>query len=129
MIQIKRQTATTGKLATESPLHDLDAIIRSRTPLVVVETNEEPQIVQMTRQIGRRLQLKAFRWTVTEGLQSFEPCDQPMRSLVRSEDILGYIKTESKNSLFLLLDYHPYLQDHLHVRRLKDNAHTNNNQY
>jgi hypothetical protein len=52
-----------------------------------------------------------------------------MRSLVRSEDILGYIKTESKNSLFLLLDYHPYLQDPLHVRRLKDIALTYDKHY
>ena len=47
-----------GNLLTESPLHDLEAIIRSRTPLIAVETNEEPQIVQMIRQISRRLQVK-----------------------------------------------------------------------
>src|SRR5690242_11542404 len=129
MMQIKSQAGATGKLATESPLHDLDAIIRSRTPLVVVETNEEPQVVRMTRQIGKRLQLKTYRWTVTEGLQAFEPCDQPMRSLVKSQDILSYIKTESKYCLFLLLDYHPYLEDPLHVRRLKDIALTYDKHY
>lgn len=129
MIQIRNQAGTTGSLATESPLHDLDAIIRSRVPLVVVETNEEPQIVRMTRQISQRLQLKAFRWTVTEGLQAFDPSDQPLQSLVKSQDILGYIKTESKYSLFLLLDYHPYLQDPVHVRRLKDIALTYEKHY
>jgi SpoVK/Ycf46/Vps4 family AAA+-type ATPase len=113
----------------ESPLHDLEAIIRSRTPLVAVESNEEPQIVRMIRQIGQRLQLKAFRWTVTEGLQAFEPSDQPLQALVKSQDILGYIKTESNYSLFLLLDYHPYLQDPMHVRRLKDIALTYEKHY
>ncbi|HZI32876.1 MAG TPA: AAA family ATPase [Candidatus Binatia bacterium] len=96
---------------------------------MVVETNEEPQVVRMTRQIGKRLQLKTYRWTVTEGLQAFEPCDQPMRSLVKSQDILSYIKTESKYCLFLLLDYHPYLEDPLHVRRLKDIALTYDKHY
>ena len=38
-----------GALTTESPLSDLAAIIRSHTPLIAVETNEEPQIVSLVR--------------------------------------------------------------------------------
>ncbi len=127
--RLQSSGAPAGVLAIESPLHDLEVIIRSRTPLVAVETNEEPQIVRITRKIGQRLQLKAYRWTVTEGLQAFDPCDQPLQSLVKSQDILGYIKTESKYSLFLLLDYHPYLQDSVHIRQLKDVALTYEKHY
>ena len=79
--------ANTGSLITESPIRDLEAIIRSRTPLIVVETGEEPQIVQMVRQITQRLQLKAYRWTVTEGVQAFDPCDQPLQSVVKSQEV------------------------------------------
>jgi hypothetical protein len=64
-------------VATESPLRDLAAIIRSRTPLIAIESNEEPQVVSLVRQISGQLQLRAFRWTVTEGLQAFDPGDQP----------------------------------------------------
>jgi hypothetical protein len=109
-------------LATESPLRDLAAIIRSRTPLIAVESNEEPQVVQLVRQIGRQFQLKAYRWTVTEGLQAFDPCDQPAKSVMESQEILSYIKTSAENSLFVLLDFSPYLQNALHVRFLKDIA-------
>lgn len=56
-------------LTTESPLRDLAAIIRSRTPLIAVESNEEPQIVALVRQLASKFNLKAFRWTVTEGLR------------------------------------------------------------
>ena len=62
--------APAGKFTTESPLRDLTAIIRSRTPLIVIESNEELQIVSMVRQIGQHFQLKAYRWTVTEGMQA-----------------------------------------------------------
>ena len=65
--------AQASRLRTESPLRDLAAIIRSRTPLIAVESNEEPQIVALLRQIARKLQLKAYRWTVTEGMQAFDP--------------------------------------------------------
>ena len=58
-------TSTAATLVTESPLHDLDAIIRSRTPLIAVETNEEPQIVSLVRQIGAKRQARVLRWTVT----------------------------------------------------------------
>jgi hypothetical protein len=109
-------------LATESPLRDLAAIIRSRTPLIAVESNEEPQIVRMVRQIARTLQLRAYRWTVTEGLQAFEPCDQPPQAVLKSQEMLSYIKSSGSYCLFVLLDFHPFLQDTVHVRFLKDIA-------
>ena len=37
--------ASVNALQTESPLRDLEAIIRSRTPLIAMESTEEPQIV------------------------------------------------------------------------------------
>src|SRR5437879_6238171 len=109
-----------GTLTTESPLGDLAAIIRSRTPLIAVESNEEPQIVSLVRQIARKLQLKAYRWTVTEGLQAFDPCDQPAQAVLRPQEMLTYIKTSSSHCLFVLLDFHRYLEDDVHVRFLKD---------
>src|SRR5437588_2099719 len=114
--------AQAGMMATESPLRDLAAIIRSRTPLIAVESNEEPQIVSMVRQIGQQMQLKTFRWTVTEGLQAFDPYDQPVQSILKSQEMLNYIKTSASHSLFLLLDFHHYLEDDVHVRFLKDIA-------
>ena len=65
-----------GSLFTESPLRDLEAVVRSRTPLIVMESAEgETQIVRLARQIAQRQQLKAFRWTVTEGFTALDPAD------------------------------------------------------
>ena len=107
---------------SESPLHDLEALIRSRTPLIIVESNEEPEVVRMVRRLGQKLQLKAYRWTISEGMQAFDPCDQPTQSVHRSNEVLAYIRTGASHSLFVLLDFHPHLQDQLHVRQLKDIA-------
>src|SRR2546430_2261887 len=114
--------AQAGILSTESPLRDLAAIIRSRTPLIAVESNEGTQIVQMVRQIGEQLQLKTFRWTVTEGMQAFNPADQPQESVLKSQEVLSYIKNSARYCLFVLLDFQPYLQDNVHLRFLKDIA-------
>src|SRR5436309_6095085 len=108
--------------ASESPLRDLEAIIRSRTPLIAVESNEEPQIVRMVRQISQRLQIKAYRWTVTEGLQAFDPCDQPAQSVLKSQEMLSNIKNLGTHCLFVLLDFNRYFVDKGHVSFLKDIA-------
>ncbi len=114
---------------TQSHLHDLEALIRSRTPLVAIESDEEPQAVSMVRQISNRLQLKAYRWTVTEGLTSFEPCDQPRQVVTKSLEVLSYIKGNGEHCLYVLLDFHPFLQDAMHVRYLKDIALAYSNHY
>ncbi|HXR03844.1 MAG TPA: AAA family ATPase [Verrucomicrobiae bacterium] len=114
--------AATNAPLTESPLRDLEAIIRSRTPLIAMESNEEPQIVRVVREIAKKFQRKAFRWTVTEGLRAFDPMDQPAQSVTKSQEVLRYIKDSSNNCLFVLLDFHPYLEDAVHVRYLKDIA-------
>ncbi len=122
MNQPSLQPTRTGAFATESPLHDLEAIIRSRTPLVAVESNEEQQIVRLVRQIASKRQARVLRWTVTEGLQAFEPTDQPPQSVIKPLEVLSYMKTTTGNTLFVLLDFHPYLADAVHVRHLKDFA-------
>jgi len=111
-----------GALTTESPLRDLAAIVRSRIPLIAVESNEEPQIVSMVGQIARQLQLRGFTWSVTEGLQAFSPADQPTESVIKSQEVLRYIKSAPPHCLFVLLDFHPYMTDNVHVRFLKDIA-------
>jgi len=114
---------------TESPLRDLEALIRSRAPIVAVESNEEPQVVRMIRQIAQKLQLRPLRWTATEGLQAFDPNDQPNQSVQKSLEVLNYIKTSAHSCLFVLLDFHPFLDDTLHVRSLKDIALTYDKHY
>jgi len=107
---------------SESPAKDLEALIRSRTPLIAIESDEEPRVVNVVRSIAGRLNLKSFRWTVTDGLRAFQPADQPHESVLKSQEVLTYIKIQARYSLFVLLDFHPFLDDPTHVRSLKDIA-------
>jgi SpoVK/Ycf46/Vps4 family AAA+-type ATPase len=116
-----KSSAQSGSKMTESPMRDLEVLIRSGAPLITVESNEEPQVVRMVREIARKLQLKAFRWTATEGLQAFDQMDQPLNAPQKSIDVLNFIKT-AHSCLIVLLDFHPFLDDTIHVRSLKDIA-------
>jgi hypothetical protein len=129
MKSASNKIAAAGGIFTESPIRDLEAVIRSRTPLIMLESPEETQILRVVREISRHLQLKAFRWTITEGLEALDPADQPLLTVTKSLEVLNYIKTSARHSLFVLLDFHPHLQDPVHIRHLKDIALSYNKHY
>ena len=51
---------------------DLEIILRSRTPLIVLETRDERRVLRMLQAIGLQSStadyMPLFRWTITDGL-------------------------------------------------------------
>ena len=56
--------------------HDLELILRSRTPLIVIESQDEQRMLQLLKSItmARASQeyMPLFRWTITDGLQRLD---------------------------------------------------------
>ena len=103
-------------------LHDLELLLRSDTPIVLIESIEEPRVIELFARLAMRLSEPAFCWTVTDGLQRIEfdaPAQQP---LANPGEALRHIKLTNQRGLYLLLDFHPYLDKPLHVRLLKEIA-------
>ena len=61
-----------------------------------------------------------FRWTVTDGLQRLDIALEPQPLNSEPGDVLKHIRAVSKPGIYILLDFHPFLEDPLHVRLLKD---------
>jgi len=103
-------------------LNDLELLLRSQTPIVVIESLEEPRILQLFTRLGLRLGQAVFQWSITEGLkrQEVDFGDPQLNS--EPGDALKQIKAESQPGIYLLLDFHPYLGDPLHVRLIKEIA-------
>jgi SpoVK/Ycf46/Vps4 family AAA+-type ATPase len=103
---------------------DLEIILRSRTPLIVMETRDESRVLRMLQAIGMQSPtaeyMPLFRWTVTDGLQRLDIDLAPQ--LINSEpaDVLKHIRAVSKPGIYVLLDFHPFLDDPVHVRLIKD---------
>lgn len=102
--------------------HDLELILKSQIPIVVIETREERRAVQMIQSLQFRLGVPIFKWTVTEGLQRIDLDYAPQRINAEPSEVLGNIKAGKQNGIYALLDFHPYLDDPMHVRLLKDIA-------
>jgi hypothetical protein len=104
--------------------HDLEVILRSQTPIVIIETRDEARILEMLLSItvssaGQDYQ-PLFRWTVTDGLQRIDIALEPQPLNSQPTEVLKHIRAVSKPGIYVLLDFHPFLEDPVHVRLLKD---------
>ena len=102
--------------------HDLELVLKSHIPIVVIETREEQRAVNLIKSLQFRLSLPIYQWTVTEGLQRIDLDYEPQRHNTKPTEVLGNIKAGTQHGIYILLDFHPYLDDPLHVRLLKDIA-------
>jgi SpoVK/Ycf46/Vps4 family AAA+-type ATPase len=103
-------------------LHDLELILRSSVPIVVMETHEERRVLELFQTLVLRAPRPLFQWTVTDGLQPMGNDYQPQDHNREPTDLLVQIKMTRSPGIYLLSDFHPYLEDPVHVRLLKDIA-------
>ena len=107
-----------------SQRHDLRLMLRSRSPIVVIETRDEARILEMLQSISiasaSNEYVPLFRWTITDGLQRLDIALEPQTLNSEPTDVLKHIRAVSKPGLYILLDFHPFLEDPVHVRLLKD---------
>ncbi len=104
--------------------HDLELILRSRTPLVVIESQDERRVLELLQSItlerARETYIPLFRWTITDGLQRLDIALEPQALNSEPTDVLKHIRAVTKPGMYVLLDFHPFLADPVHVRLLKD---------
>ncbi len=104
--------------------HDLEVLLRSRTPIIVIETHDEARILETLQTMTIRSSVDAylplFRWTVTDGLQRLDIALEPQTINAEPTDALRHIRAVTKPGIYVLLDFHPFLDDPVHVRLLKD---------
>ncbi len=103
---------------------DLEIILRSRTPIVIIETRDEARILELLQSItiagAVSEYLPLFRWTITDGLQRIDIALEPQPLNSGPGEVLKHIRAVSKPGIYVLLDFHPFLEDPVHVRLIKD---------
>lgn len=101
------------------PLSDLEILIRSWHPLVFVETHEEERLQALVEEVAARLGFPVYTWTATEGLRrggtspSLYDSQAPLKALQN-------IGSLTATALYLLKDFHRYLEDAVLVRKVRD---------
>lgn len=114
-----RQASPTARV-----MEDLDLLIRSRYPVIYVLTHEEARLESLLFQLARRQGKQLFTWSATRGLALVEDGAggrTPEREALNDPaDILQHVAHREASAIFLLRDFHPFLDDPQIVRQLRD---------
>lgn len=148
--------------ADMNDLRDLAALIRSRTPIVVIETMEEARALKLVEELAREKGHALYRWSAAAGLAQLnfryggsapdrrtasgsgltlidddlmvEPqrmsggadgaggTTRAIEQTLAIQDALRFIDRSGRGGLYLLLDIHPYLEDPVVLRLLREIA-------
>ncbi|TVO68528.1 AAA family ATPase [Denitromonas ohlonensis] len=126
---------------------ELSALVRSRVPLVCIETVEEPKVLRLIDRLAREENHDLYCWSVADGLsqQNFRygPAksantlfatvgdvpttmghkDGQRRAIADTrglESALHYIDKDASRGLYVLLDPHPFLDDPVVLRLIRE---------
>ena len=103
---------------------DLAALLQSRVPLIVIETRDEPRALNLITSLAPRASKQhtpVFQWTVTDGLRRVDiDLGGAQRHNAEPAEVLKSVRATDKAGLYVLLDFHPYMNDPIHTRLLKD---------
>ncbi len=109
--------------------HDLGLIIDSQVPLIRLESHEESGALELLTRVAIKKNLTLHGWSATEGLQQigFGDLFKSEEQAQDPKEVLQCIKRNRCPGLYVLCDFHPYLEkgvveQALHVRLLKDIA-------
>ena len=105
-------------------LNDLSLLVDSKVPILVIESHEEPRVLEMITGLAVKRTLPLFTWSITEGLNRLgfgaepETVDTP-----DATHVLKSIKQADQPGIYVLCDFHPYLKDEpVNIRLLREIA-------
>lgn len=99
----------------------LEILIRARYPLIYIVSSEETRVEKSIVQLAQTRSKRFFSWTITKGLLSDD--GNSLSDLREPLKLLDHILESKVNGIFLIKDFHPYLNDPVVVRKLRDVSH------
>ena len=105
--------------AEPQPVADFATFIRSRYPLVFVETIEEERAERLIAKAANDVAMPVFVWSQTRGMIDEEGTSVDA-SVTKPQDALTFIEKHAQASVFIMLDLIGELSDNAVCRRLKD---------
>jgi SpoVK/Ycf46/Vps4 family AAA+-type ATPase len=109
---------------------EIDIFIRARYPLIYLVSWEEARILESLKEMAQERKKKLFLWSITRGIFLFD--DDPSKINESTRDplnALSYIEKCTDPALFVLLDFHSFLNDQTVIRKLRDLVNNLKNTY
>ena len=106
-------------------MHDLNLLLKSAIPIINLLSRDENHALQLLTRLAVQQKLPIYVWSATEGLQAlgFGAKPDSANDTLEPEAALREIKHSGQPGLYVLCDFHPYLQQApVLTRLLKDIA-------
>lgn len=100
----------------------IETLIRARYPLIYIVSFEEIRVSDSLKRISNNRNKQLFQWSVTEGLEM--PDGSYLAEFKDPVKVLEYISQMDVNGIFVLKDYHHYMNDPVVIRKLRDLSHS-----
>jgi SpoVK/Ycf46/Vps4 family AAA+-type ATPase len=101
------------------PVRELELLIKSRYPLIYLETWEEERAEELLSIVAKNLGKPFFLWSATKGLFRRE-AQNSIYNTTQPLQALAHISSTDLMAIYLLKDFHQYLEDPVVIRKLKD---------
>ncbi|MBP6964991.1 MAG: AAA family ATPase [Armatimonadetes bacterium] len=99
---------------------EIENLIRARYPIIYVVSWEEKRVEDALREIAANRGKRLYSWSVTQGMSTGRNVrDDSTRDAVAA---LDFVQESREQAVFLLKDFHPFIEDPAVVRRLRDIA-------
>jgi hypothetical protein len=105
----------------QAEVRELSALLRSRVPIILIETHEEPRILKLLERACNLEQQVLFRWSITDGI-SRHSRDEAIYNTNELRDALKHIDKTAQNGVYALCDAHPGLKDPVNTRLIREIA-------
>ncbi len=107
-------------------IRQIDVLIRARYPIVYLVTWEEDRALSSLLSSARKQKKNIAVWTSTDGMRTVEVASglRGIRDKGRKPlEALNAILQDAQPCVYILKDFHPYLDDPVVVRHLRDLCH------
>ena len=101
-------------------MHDLEVLIESGRKLIVIETEREGCFIEGFRRLANRSNKAYFQWTVTKGLLRLSEGYEHQTLNKDPDQLFAQIQASNHAGVYVLVDFHHYLNDPTSIRHIKD---------
>jgi AAA+ superfamily predicted ATPase len=104
-------------------IDEIDIMVRARYPIIYVVSWEEKRVEQALLDIATRRNKKIFSWTITQGIVNLISANATMMVNDSTRDpisALEHLVRSVDSAIFILKDFHPYMNDPTVIRKLRD---------
>ncbi|MDD2703009.1 MAG: AAA family ATPase [Candidatus Omnitrophica bacterium] len=99
---------------------EIDVLIRARYSLITIVSYEETRVIECLKEMAARRSKQLMIWSATRGLRKYEEQDKIDDQTRDPLNALNHIERSTYPAIFVMLDFHHYLNDNVIVRKLRD---------